>query len=137
MQLITNKHNMKKKTFIAAVGLIAVLCYIVLHLVQNPVTVASQSCESDFTITEESDTPETQFVIFKEGFPSNFCQTQTNPTVVNTYCKELTDQIVFREFSQEEIIKIKTHNLLRSSLSYLSLQAEYGYYTYRQGKLII
>ena len=128
---------MNRRTFITAVGLIAILCYIVLQLVQNSVIVSQKSFESDFTITEENETPETHFEIFKEGVPSNFCQTQTNHIVVNTYCKELINQIAFREFLQEEIIKIKTHNLLHSSLSYRALRAKYGCYTYRQGKLII
>jgi len=42
-----------------------------------------------------------------------------------------------KEISQSCIYKILQHNMLHTSLSYLSLQEENGYYTYRQGKLLI
>lgn len=94
--------------------------------------------QSNSTISEDGQDMDETFIICREALPISFCQPQ-NVTISagNFFCKGNNNLFFFKEISQSCIYKILQHNMLHTSLSYLSLQEENGYYTYRQGKLLI
>src|SRR5574344_812667 len=126
--------NRKKKNVFYLCSLLLFVCFIFFKMETNQADIEILGSSDSSTITEEQQDIANTFSVYKEGLPGAVCSTQTiSLAIVYTIGKELNQQTILKEILRSENCKIQTHYILLSSLSFLSLQEAYGYYTYRQG----